>query len=502
MLNGRFVMGQSVRRPVASTAAPGAVVEVETKRVSKKKEHVFDDKLKAEATEWIEREVRAEVDKRVERVVDKMEKRLARHLHELERQSVHRVQEAVRREWKEMSDAMKKKVRKYSRNLAEDVEKRKSRRGGLLSMLGLRSKSPVRRTEMVDGEASDGHDDGKSDISAHDGQSHAKERVRHRQASRLAVGKGRRSAVGKGNTSPVVQDSQPANESEPLGAAKERVRHENASPSPKPLGAAKEGVRHRNASRSPVRQGSRSPVRQGSRSPARQDSPSPVEKDRPSAVGKDSPSAVGKDSASPVRTGRPSPVEKGSGRASRSPVRKGSHSPVPKDRRPASESPEAVVKDKVDEASGAAKAHSHDGSASPRREGLRSSTRKLQGTTAFCEGVDGWGSEVSDEELSKLASATTEKVMGRHDVMRAMMELLQEAGDADHATLDDAWKSLASVNIGAPTRTDIEDECERQGVMLQILCSLVDRVEKIALEQKKPEDAIYEELMLGGGAEA
>jgi hypothetical protein len=116
--------------------------------------------------------------------------------------------------------------------------------------------------------------------------------------------------------------------------------------------------------------------------------------------------------------------------------------------------------------------------------------------------VDGWGSEVSDEELSKLASATTEKVMGRHDVMRAMMELLQEAGDADHATLDDAWKSLASVNIGAPTRTDIEDECERQGVMLQILCSLVDRVEKIALEQKKPEDAIYEELMLGGGAEA
>ena len=133
---------------------------------------------------------------------------------------------------------------------------------------------------------------------------------------------------------------------------------------------------------------------------------------------------------------------------------------------------------------------------------------------------NGWGSELSDKELEQLvqppASSSCplftgndekrgenvvkekpeeeEEEAGQHKMLKRMIQVLHEIPIAEHDLLDSVWVNLSSMNVHGPTRTDIEDPCQRQGEMLCILSALYDRVDEIAKAQGKEPDDIYMEL--------
>ena len=155
---------------------------------------------------------------------------------------------------------------------------------------------------------------------------------------------------------------------------------------------------------------------------------------------------------------------------------------------------------------------------------LRSrSPRKVAGTGAdmTCldpdnniglEDDDGWGLEMSDNELEEqLATAvaddekpslldnskeTTMMIINddginRHEVIHEIIVELSELCTPTHDLLDSIWENLESIRVEGPTRTDIEDVCQRQGKLICILSELHDQVGKQAALEHRLADDIY-----------
>ena len=81
--------------------------------------------------------------------------------------------------------------------------------------------------------------------------------------------------------------------------------------------------------------------------------------------------------------------------------------------------------------------------------------------------------------------------INRHEVIHEIIVELSELCTPTHDLLDSIWENLESIRVEGPTRTDIEDVCQRQGKLICILSELHDQVGKQAALEHRLADDIY-----------
>jgi len=101
------------------------------------------------------------------------------------------------------------------------------------------------------------------------------------------------------------------------------------------------------------------------------------------------------------------------------------------------------------------------------------------------EELEGWGSDVSENELRQLACN------GLHEAVHKNIICMQDLRTPKHEELDEIWVSMSNLCLDGPTQTDIKDPRDRQAVLVQKMTVLHDKVSAEAIRLHVSPDTLY-----------